>query len=113
MNRRTFIALGLAGGLALAASVASAKDAGWDGTWAGVTQKGGDVVITVSGGRASYQFRGASVPVNSAAISGTTLMLGVGSLNGQVRVKKTGADTAAYSYSDSSGGSASATLKRR
>jgi uncharacterized protein (DUF2141 family) len=113
MNRRTFIALGLAGGLALAASAASAKDAGLEGTWTGVTQKGGEIVVTVSGGRASYQFRGASVTVNSASISGTTLTMGVGALNGQVRVKKTGADTAAYSYSDSNGGSASATLKRR
>ena len=113
MNRRFFIAFGFAGGLALAASAASAKDVGLEGTWTGVTQKGGEIVLTVSGGRASYQFRGTSVTVNSASISGSTLTLGVGALNGQVKVKKTGPDTAAYSYADSTGGSASATLKRR
>ena len=113
MDRRFFFASAFAGGLALALSSASAKDAGWDGTWAGVTQKGGDVVVTVAGDRVSYQFRGSSVPVNSAAVSGSAVTLGVGSSNGQVRLKKTGADTASYSYSDSTGGSASATLKRR
>ena len=113
MDRRFFFISAFAGGLALALSSASAKDAGWDGTWTGVTQKGGDVAVTISGDRVSYQFRGASVPVNSASVSGSAVMLGVGSLNGQVRLKKTGSDTASYSYSDSNGGSAAATLKRR
>ena len=113
MDRRFFIASAFAGCLALTVSTAFAKDAGWEGTWVGVTQKGGDVVITMAGGRASYQFRGSPVTVNSASVSGSTLTLGVGSLNGQIRVTKTGPNSAAYSYADSNGGSATATLKRR
>ena len=113
MNRRNFIASTVFGVVLMAASVVNAKDAGWDGTWAGTTAKGGDIVVTVSGGRATYAFRGSSVPVNSAAMSGQTLTLTVGALNGVVRLSKSGADSASYSYSDSSGGSATATLKRR
>ena len=113
MNRRSFVGLAVAGCLAFPGSAAFAKDAGWDGTWTGVTQKGGDVVIAVSGGQVSYRFRGSSVAVNSASVSGSSLTLSVGSLNGKVSVKKTGADTASYSYSDPNGGSAAATLERR
>ena len=113
MNRRTFVCSGLFLGLVVAASTASAKDAGWDGVWEGTTAKGGSVVVTVSGGEVSYTFRGSDVPVNSASVSANALTLKVGSMNGVVRLTKSGGTAAAYSYSDTSGGSASATLKRR
>lgn len=113
MNRRLFIVSALVSGLTVVASAASAKDAGWEGVWAGTTAKGGAVVVTVSGGQVSYSFRGEAVRVNSASMSGKTLTFTVGSLDGVVRLTKSGATNASYSYSDSTGGSASATLSRR
>ena len=115
MNRRHLISAALVfcvlGGGAIGS--ADAKDAGFDGTWTGVTAKGGDIVLTVSGGQVSYVFRGASVPINSASISGKTLTLSVGTLQARVSVTRTGPATANYSYSDPNGGSAAAVLTRR
>lgn len=113
MNRRHLLCSGLFFGLLAVASPSSAKDAGWDGVWEGTTTKGGSIVVTVAGGQVSYVFRGSSVQVNSASLAGGKLTLTVGAMNGVVKLTKSGASTASYSYSDSSGGSASATLQRR
>lgn len=115
MNRRNLVLATIAGAvlLPLMGWGVQAKDAGFEGSWHGVTAKGGDVTVTVTGGQVTYIFRGAQVQVNGAEIRGGTLTLSVGALRGTVKLVRAGPTTANYSYSDSQGGSASAVLTRR
>ena len=93
--------------------IALAQGASLDGTWTGTTQRGGSVQITVAGNQAqSYVFRGQPVPVSGSRAFGNTLSFQSGS-TGTVTLTKGRGNTAQYSYSDTSGGNAAATLTRQ
>jgi hypothetical protein len=114
MKRRAILTGG-AFGIMMIAVPAFAQQAGsWDGTWSGSTERGGSVLITISGNKASYAFRGQPVNVTGAQASGNSFTINVnGGIPGTVRLTKGKGQTAAYAYSDTGGGSAKATLSRR
>jgi hypothetical protein len=105
----------LIAGLVTAASVCATADAmaqAMDGTWTGTTERGGSVQITVAKNQAqSYVFRGQSVPVHNSKATGNGLTFTAGNI-GTVTLTGGKGKTAAYTYSDTQGGSAKATLTR-
>lgn len=84
------------------------------GTYSGKTVKGGDVLIVIpKSGNPTYRFRGAPVMVSSAKLSGKTIVLNVGNNGmGSVTLTPSGKGKMSYSYKDSWGGSASASLTK-
>ncbi len=111
MQRR----LVLAGFVTLATTFASsgAMAQAMNGTWTGTTERGGSIQITVAGNQVqSYVFRGQNVPVHNARISGNGLSFTAGNI-GTVTVSGAKGKTATYSYSDTQGGNARATLTRQ
>jgi hypothetical protein len=89
--------------------------AAWDSTWVGTTQRGGAVQVTVSGGRpASYVFRGQPVPITGASVSGNSMTINVnGGIPGTVKITRGMGNAVSYSYSDTGGGTAAATLTKQ
>jgi hypothetical protein len=73
------------------------------------------VQVVVSGSKAaSYVFRGQPVNVTGSQASGNSLTINVnGGIPGTVRLTKGQGSTANYTYSDTGGGSAKATLTRQ
>jgi hypothetical protein len=114
-TRRAFMGLTVAAVGALTAGAALAQGASWDGTWTGTTQRGGSVQVTISGGRpAAYVFRGQSVPITGASASGNTITISInGGIPGTVKLTRGRGNTVSYSYSDTGGGSAAATLAKQ
>ena len=107
--------LAFTGFLALASAVASssAMAQAMDGTWTGTTERGGSVQITVAQNQVqSYVFRGQSVPVYNSRASGGGLTFTAGSI-GTVTLTGVRGKTASYTYVDTQGGSAKATLTRQ
>lgn len=100
------------GGTVGAAATAPEQNA-FVGTWTGTTARGGAVQVVVPAtGTPTYAFRGERVPVRSAAVSGNTLVLGVGATGeGRVVLTPVGAGQLRYDYSFR-GQSASAVLAR-
>ncbi|TWF54654.1 hypothetical protein [Neorhizobium alkalisoli] len=84
------------------------------GTYSGKTAKGGDVLIVIpKSGNPTYRFRGAPVMVSSAKLSGKSIVLNVGSAGmGSIVLTPAGKGKMSYSYKDSWGGSASASLTK-
>ncbi len=115
MNRRSLLGLGAAAAAAVLATGAEAQQqraSSWDGTWTGTTERGGSVVVVVSGNRpVQYVFRGVPASINSAQVSGNTLTMTVGQVNGKVTLQRRG-NQATYTYSDAQGGTARATLNK-
>lgn len=114
MKRRVILA-SLAASVVLIGSAQAQKAGSWDGTWSGTTERGGSVQVVVSGNKASsYVFRGQPVNVTGSQASGNSLTINVnGGIPGTVRLTKGKGQTASYTYSDTGGGSASATLTRQ
>lgn len=109
------ILVGLATSVVWIGSTQAQTAGSWDGTWSGTTERGGSVQVVVLGNRAtSYVFRGQSVNVTGSQAFGNNLTITVnGGVPGTVRLTKGKGQTANYTYSDTSGGSAKATLSRR
>ena len=84
-----------------------------DGTWTGTTERGGSVQITVAKNQVqSYVFRGQNVPVYNSKASGNGLTFTAGN-TGTVTLSGGKGKTAVYTYSDTQGGNAKATLTRQ
>jgi hypothetical protein len=100
---------------ALAATISGpvlAPSSPWNGTWTGTTERGGSVQIVVSGNTpTAYIFRGQPAAISSPKASANALSFKVGT-TGTVTLTKAGAG-ARYSYSDTTGGNAAATLTRQ
>jgi len=114
MKRRVILA-GLAASVVLIGSAHAQKAGSWDGTWSGTTERGGSVQVVVSGNKAaSYVFRGQPVNITGSQASASSLTINVnGGIPGTVRLTKGKGTSASYSYSDTGGGSAKATLTRQ
>jgi hypothetical protein len=115
MNRRIALVVGVLSILSLWPIGASAAfKTPWAGEWAGTTEKGDAVALTISGSSVTaYQFKGQNVAINSSEVGPKTAIFHVGYLNGEIRLTRTGEASAAYAYSASDGGHAHAKLIRR
>jgi hypothetical protein len=115
LERRAFIGFAAGAIATLTTGASFAQGASWDGTWVGTTQKGGSVQVSVSGSRpASYVFRGQSVPITGASVSGNTMTINVnGGIPGTVTLTRGKGNAMSYSYSDTGGGTAAATLSKQ
>lgn len=116
MNLARNVTGSIALGLAVIAGPAVAQDKGWDGTWVGTTERGGSIQVSISGGSPrAYVFRGTQVPIGGVSVRGSTMTLSVagnGGSAGTVTLARRGADLG-YTYSDTAGGKAAATLQRQ
>ena len=115
MNRRIALLAGALAVLSLAPfSARAAFKTPWDGQWAGTTEKGDAVALSISGSSVTaYQFKGQNVTINSSQVGPKTAIFHVGYLNGEIRLTRTGETSAAYAYSASDGGRAHAKLIRK
>jgi len=115
MKRRAILVGGAACALMMAMPALAQQAGTWDGTWSGAPERGGSILITISGNRAaSYVFRGQPVNVTGSQASGNSFTISVnGGIPGTVRLTKGKGQNAAYTYADTGGGSAKATLSRR
>jgi hypothetical protein len=110
----TIFAAAMAASALVASTASAAFKTPWDGEWVGTTNKGDSMDVTISGASVSgYQFKGQSVTINSSTVSPKTVVFHVGFLNGEIRVARTGENTASYSYSASDGGHATGKLNRK
>lgn len=114
MNRRIALLVAFAV-LSLAPfSARAAFKTPWDGQWAGTTEKGDAVALSISGASVTaYQFKGQNIVINSSQVGPKTAIFHVGSLNGEIKLTRTGETAAAYAYSASDGGRAHAKLLRK
>lgn len=98
----------------IAATAWAAFKTSWDGEWAGTTNKGDSMDVTISGPSVSaYQFKGQNVTINSSTVAPKTVVFHVGYLNGEIKVTRTGENAASFSYSASDGGHATGRLTRK
>jgi hypothetical protein len=114
MNYRAMALAAALTAVSLIASPAWAFKTSWDGEWVGVTGKGDTLDVTISGASVSgYQFKGQGVTINSSAVEPKSVVFHVGYLNGEIKVVRTGENTASFSYSASDGGWAKGKLTRK
>jgi hypothetical protein len=112
--REVIFAGALTGASLIAATAWAAFKTPWDGEWVGTTNKGDSVDVAISGASVSgYQFKGQYVTVNSSTVAPKTIVFHVGYLNGEIKVTRTGENTASYTYSASDGGHATGKLARK
>ena len=72
----------------------------WDGEWVGARSKGQTLDASISGASVSaYQYQGQNVTINSSSVSPKTVVFHVGRLNGEIKVVRTGENSASFTYS--------------
>ncbi len=99
--------------IASAATALAADFGELAGTYTGKTAKGGDVrIVLPKSGTPTYRFRGDSVAVNSASVSGKTVKMSVGEGGGSITLTSSGKGQITYRYSFN-GATAAATLTKQ
>jgi hypothetical protein len=112
--RAAIFAATLTGAILVTGAAWAAFKSPWDGEWVGATTKGDSMDVTISGPSVSaYQFKGQPITINSSSVTPKLIVYHVGNLNGEVKVTRTGENTAAFTYSASDGGHATGKLTRK